>query len=556
MIRIIFAALFLVSVLQSQNVDSLYTEFLYIKGKFDFPVTEFPDSVVHRNKCGTGITASIAENFEKFSPEKQQEITLLSTRPILETSILSPASLFRIHFDTSASSLNKPGYSILEFAKAADSSYRYEVNKLGFLPALPDGQEGGDQFYDIYIMNLGGSLYGYTQPETKYPGDKYTCYTVLDNDFTNYFTEGLDAAKVTIAHEYHHAIQIGNYINRYSSDGFFYEITSVSMEELVFDEVNDYLGYLRSYFSHPERSFPRNDGYNLGIWNIFLSQRFNSNILRRMWEYMPENRALTSIDLAIRDFGSSFQAELNEFGVWTYFTNYRWRSGQYFEEGALFPLIQQSAKILFDSPKKTVSLNAEALSNNFLTFIIPSGVTTDTLSTTLSNGDITSALLNSAVVLPVSYSLSDFEESGSNQITDGLFSKIETANPALWSEANIFNVDVISKDTVRYEIDYAYPQPYKYSAPYAMQGIWIPAPVSSSGNVELAVYSTAMKQCFTGSLPVVSVSNESGEKSLTRKCVLWNALDEKGSRMPSGVYFYAVNYGDTVKTGKIAIIND
>ena len=55
---------------------------------------------------------------------------------------------------------------------------------------------------------------------------------MIDNDFTSYFSSGINGARVTVAHEFHHSIQGGNYIFR-PEDTFFYEITSTAMEEFV-----------------------------------------------------------------------------------------------------------------------------------------------------------------------------------------------------------------------------------------------------------------------------------------------------------------------------------
>ena len=70
-------------------------------------------------------------------------------------------------------------------------------------------------------------------------------------DIAIFLTKGINAARVTVAHEFHHAIQLGNYSYR-DSDLFFYELTSTSMEEFVFNSVNDYYNYLTDYFYFPQ----------------------------------------------------------------------------------------------------------------------------------------------------------------------------------------------------------------------------------------------------------------------------------------------------------------
>ena len=139
---------------------------------------------------------------------------------------------------------------------ALDSVYKFEITHLGYPLPPPDGIIGGDDKYDIYVMNIGD--YGYTQPENNVGASNWTTYMVIDNDFgSQFYTHGIDAARVTVAHEFHHAVQMGNYapINPSepyrNADRFFYELTSTAFEEFVFDNVNDYYAYMPAYFSNP-----------------------------------------------------------------------------------------------------------------------------------------------------------------------------------------------------------------------------------------------------------------------------------------------------------------
>ncbi len=177
----------------------------------------------------------------------------------------------------------------MQVAIAADSAYNFEVNYLKYPPPPGDNGDGGDNLYDIYITTAEGS-YGFTQPETSLGNHKYTSYMEIHYSFKNFYTEGLNAVRVTVAHEFHHAIQVGNYTgDKYDVDGFFYEMTSTSMEEFVYNSVNDYYAYMKSYFNNPNRVFnsfrsQSNDGYDLAVWNIFLKDKFGYDIIKKQWE--------------------------------------------------------------------------------------------------------------------------------------------------------------------------------------------------------------------------------------------------------------------------------
>ena len=179
----------------------------------------------------------------------------------IQTSVVSSNGFFRVHYDLTGT--NALGYDLNLLLQAIDSVYSFEITYLGY-PAPPsDGSAGDDDKYDIYVLNI--LDYGYTQPEDMVGASKWTSFMVIDNDFgTGFYTHGIDAARVTVAHEFHHAIQMGNYapINPSepyrSSDRFYYELTSTAFEEFVFDEVNDYYAYMPAYFNHPSQSFPQN----------------------------------------------------------------------------------------------------------------------------------------------------------------------------------------------------------------------------------------------------------------------------------------------------------
>ena len=137
---------------------------------------------------------------------------------------------------------------------------------------------------------------------------------MIDNDFSNHFTTGINGARVTVAHEFHHSIQGGNYIFR-SADTFFYELTSTAMEEFVFDDINDYYAYIPSYFRNPETPLPLTNGYNTATWDIFLRDNFDYDIIKRQWELMPSVRAMFAINTSIFEYGSSFASEYNRYGI-------------------------------------------------------------------------------------------------------------------------------------------------------------------------------------------------------------------------------------------------
>lgn len=530
------------------RLDSLFN--FYVNAR-NYNITEMPvnpeDTI--RIKCGFGTAAEVFIHFNEFTETQQGILKVLTERPATDASIVSPSGFFRIHYYSTGSFV--PQYDINAFAEALDSSYNFEVNHLGYPPPPEDTQPGvspdsagGDSKYDVYIIPL-GNYYGETFFETQVGTQPtWTSYIEVDYKFgSGFYTHGIDAARVTAAHEFHHSIQVGNYIYR-DADLFFYELTSTSMEEFVFDSVNDYYGYMDDYFRSTDRAFSENNGYNLAIWNIFMKDKFGFDIIKTQWEKMPSMRAVNAINSSLFDEGTSFGSELNKFGIWTFFTGYRTIPGEYFEESANYPVITPSDFIDFTSPSVNVTVNAHPTSNNFVDFI--DQVKSDTLTVLVTNTDNTNGINNPLNFYPFTYYVYNYNEPGSQRLTGAYYSKIITDQPSTWSSSEFFNNYLIREGEIPLEIsDYAFPNPFRYS-----RNDYVIFPVHSgvSSEASLNVYTPAMELVYSVTKPFDYLSGQ--------KVMKWNGLDNKNERVPSGVYIYITRSGSEKKIGKLVIFNE
>jgi hypothetical protein len=534
-----------------RNLDSLFNHYVLIKTGQQ--IVEKPIHLsTEQRKCGFGLAASVVTNFDKFSSYQKSILKNLFQRPITDTSITTPSGFFRIHYNKTG--VSAPAYSIQELAKALDSVYNFEVNFLVYPPPPPDNGMGGDNKYDVYISNLGGDYYGYTQPETSIGNDRYTSFIVIDNDYFGYPTSGINGAKVTVAHEFYHAIQIGNYIYR-EADIFYYEISSTAMEEFVFDDINDYYHYIEDYFNNPSRPFSVNNGYNLAIWNLFLQKNFGFGILKRIWDLMPTNRALISIAIAINEKGSTFKELLNKFAIWNYFTGTRSIPGKYYKEAFNYPLIKTSNPMPFTPPSRSYSMRSRATTNYYLK--INSGL--DTLIVILSNSDIASGIDSTEKTFPFVYTLYS-DTSRGNRKLGGIFSaEFETLNPShltFFGISEILNDLVISGDTTFYptlnQRDlFVFPNPFYFNKDYLYGGL-LNIQFNKTliiDEIELYVYSSSMQLVYNDFLKLVFLPNGA-------RGVKWNLKDNNGNPVPSGIYFVITKFSDKVFTEKVVIFNE
>jgi hypothetical protein len=521
----------------------------------------FTEQVIgtEKEKCALDLINSVKINLGNFSSPQQEILLKLLQRPDLHTSLVSESGIFRLHFDTTGT--NAPQYisgltafeNAMQVLEALDSTYNFEVSFLGYLPPPADFGEGGDDLYDIYIMRTG--YYGSTTPENIINQEQqtYTSYMDIDPEFgAGFFTRGINAMQVTIAHELHHAIQLGNYINRISSDRFFYELSSTAMEEFVYDDVNDYYQYLNSYFLSPETSLPLTIGYNSVLWNIFLQNNFDYDILKLQWELMPSIRAMFAISNSLFEYESSFAREFNKFGIWMFFTSYRTVPGSYFEEAGNYPLVKQTSIIQFNQSHPPLEMTSRAAAHTFITFSIQS--MNDSLVTIVSNGDVQSAVTDLSSIFNFQYTLFSDSSSGGRFLTGNYSSDFSADNPAFWSVSEILNNVVVREDDNvvnpgQTRIEYAYPSPFQYGKSYLFgSNIFIPLNANLAETVDFNIYTSGMNLLFQSEEIVKFLPGE-------QVGIIWNVLDQSGDKLASGVYIYVIKKGDDITKGKLVIFN-
>ncbi len=551
------------STVKPQNIDSLYRKLLELK-----PQTIIKKDIVQTMravkgrpiKCGFAIAAEIKQHLSEYDVESQKTILQILSRPVLQTSIVSPSGFFRIHFDTTG--INKPSYfsdknafyNANKLAEAFDSSYNFEVNILGYPPPPKDNVNGGDYKFDVYIENMGGGNYALTNTDSLLEDNKYTSYIQIDNSFSKsegYYTLGIEAAKATAAHEFHHTIQMGNY-GLYLDDRYYYELTSTAMEEAVFDEVNDYYYYIYSFFNHTEKSFVKHSGYDLALWNIFLREKFGGKapntgdkIIKRTWELMAypnKNKAIVAVAKALSEFGYSFKEVFKQFSIWIYFTHNHAKNNRYFDEAGNYPPL----KIIYEYklPEQTLNLkNIEPVSIRYLRFLDKSHGLPDTLITIVSNVDAITASENPENYTEINYTLSNGFFQGANKLSEDYYDKIEGALLQNIAKANIINNIVANQNFKRDKLDYPFPQPYNYNL---NSFVYIPTYPDINGMAQLNVYSSDMNLIYSKTHKIILSDKIS---------VSWNALDNNGNKLASGVYIYVTKAGGKIKKGKIVILN-
>lgn len=516
------------------------------------------------SKCGLGIRLEILDHWKEFTTDEQRQLERLLAGPVTQKSRI--AGHFQIFYDTTG--VHVP--SLLDFnslpipnsveqyvdsvAKYVNYAWSFEVDSLGYdAPPLIVGEN----YYDIYIQELGSNSYGFTQPvnqiNAQYP-PLYDSFIEIDNDYKGFFSPGIAGLKVTTAHEFHHSIQIGRY-GFWSSDRYFLEITSTWMEDVVHNDVNDYYQYLSNsssqvtQFSYPSIRFTEDDQsieYSRAIWGKFIEQRFSRATMRSTWSYIRQVQAITAIDRALNDAGSSFRDAFLEWGVWNMNTGIDADTTAYFyTEGRSYPPMRMKPMVSYSSGQRTMSGSIGVMSSEYYPFSIYNGNgDTSRMNTIISNVNVAETNLGQAY----SYIIADQGDDSFRHLSNGLFTKLSVGDPVNWSSREILidsgnhihSVPAVVSTVV------AFPNPFRASGSAKLH---FRLPASASTDANLLIISSTLDRIYSQQMPIVELMP--AEPSL-----LWDGIDESGRTIATGIYFYFITVGDLQFTGKFAVIRD
>ncbi|NQT25982.1 hypothetical protein HQ585_11545 [candidate division KSB1 bacterium] len=336
-------------------------------------------------KCGSHTIQQVHHFWPEFSVTQQSHLEQFAYRPDLTESYVSSDGLFRVHYNIEGQQAVSPEDSdasgvpdyVERTAEYLMESYQVEIVEMGLPEPPPDDEESGPE-WDVYLKNIPG-YYGWIDRDRKVGvnPDIYTTFMTLDNDYVHTKTKGLEALRVTVAHEFLHMIQFGTVfrdedLNGVCDDQFLNEAASTWMEDRVYDEVNDYLYYLPEFFEKTNRpfyTFDRSREYGLCVWFHFLDKRFQGmDIIRRILNEMIFYPAMEACDAALQDLGNSFADQLSLFYAWNMMTGTRADTLRFYPEGHLYPQISMDLYTPF-SQDTLLSASVRATASRYYGFI-------------------------------------------------------------------------------------------------------------------------------------------------------------------------------------------
>ena len=338
-------------------VGSLYAQ-LSLKQITDNK-SELPD------KCLTPFTIYAYQHNDQFARDIRSAFDAFSSQEVQNTEFyLSLSGKFLLSYTRigndavpaeDSNSNNIPDY-IEKAAQFADESYDYLVTQRGFVDPVLSGVP-----YEIRFREI--NSYGFTQSQGA------TSFIVIHRNFedfpSNNDPEGdqLGALKVTIAHEFKHAIQYAT--SRWQGNSGltnWLEMDATMIEEVVYPEVDDYVNYLNvcassacSVFRDPNRSTP--GSYYHATWMLYFDLAIDDAFWVDVWNRIrisPQDLTMFSaIDQTLRTRNLDFATEFTRNHLWHAASGTNSLAGYGFPDATFFPNPNSQTIILVEDSTQT-----------------------------------------------------------------------------------------------------------------------------------------------------------------------------------------------------------
>ncbi|MGB2805912.1 MAG: MXAN_6640 family putative metalloprotease, partial [Candidatus Zixiibacteriota bacterium] len=419
---------------------------------------------------------------------------------------------------------------------------------------------------------------------------------VLDNDYIGYGIRHFpfEWLQVTAAHEFFHAVQMGYDGREYETEPFrpyWMEMSAVWMEEMVYDNVDDYVGYLANFYDHPEWSLKTFStevpvealhAYGSCVWPMYLQERFDdTTIIKRIWEEcakVPGDNAIdcpgcpggkSATDIVLEEKGYAFEEAFREFTVWNYFTGDRARTESYYSEGEAFPQVKVG-DLHYHTTYPVFSPSGpnhpENLGSNYVVFVPDAQLDTGGLRIEFNGheGDF----VVSAVGYK-SYPHAPFDTSfiGVAKIYDWMAYDQVVMIPAVVTRSpddywiydyQAFHDSSLTGDYIPPEEDRVlqnYPNPFVITG--ETDRTFFPFILSSPSRVRIDVFNLSGERIKTiRSKRDIILSREeyTDLASLRELDLFWDGRNEEGEYVSSGVYLYIFRTDRATEVKKIAVI--
>lgn len=262
------------------------------------------------SSCLNSLILDARKNWNNLTDEAKNTFRTYLSRPSYSgTEVIVTSANFDYHYtltgadaipSTDADGSGYPDY-IENMAAIFENCWTQYTNRNFAMPPF-DGAEGGSQYYDIYVGDLGTGLYGFVSPENNIGNNPqsgttevsaYTSWMGMNKDYS--WAPGItetQAIQVTAAHEFFHAVQFGT---TSETTNFLAEATAAWSEDEIYPGIDDNFQYIVDVFNRPDiaLNWNRNDGNSgspysshwYGPWIFFryMTEHTSTDIIRAIY---------------------------------------------------------------------------------------------------------------------------------------------------------------------------------------------------------------------------------------------------------------------------------
>lgn len=550
------------------EAEAILYKVLAVKRSGQLPV-QFQRDETFAMKCATQVLEDARRSLATMPGEIRSELEGALARPVLPEFI--DTAHFRIHYSTNGGNViyQWPNTSYRDAVMAAcEASWSYiHVTKTWPAPPSDGAAGGGSGLIDCYVDALSG-VYGWTMAENPAGGgypDDWTAYFVIDNDYAGFgYADRTVPMKVTVAHEYHHVVQMGMKAN---GAGWFMENTSTFIEDEVYDSINDNYQYMPCYFGAPWTRLNTMTGcfeYACFIWPTYISENWDHSVVREIWhDFATQQNLYTAFDNELGIYGETLDSGVAEWVRWNVFTRDRNDGNHYIEGGAYQPQVN------YDGNYNTYPLvnvhpsaakKPQGLGTNYTRFRPAVGSTDNKIEVTYQGPSCSYSheisfvrkFLNEAVweeyVEPVDASGQATFEMLRWDETEYMFLVVPMKR-ACGAIAQDFTLNAVTSQQPTDVADGAIPArvirlDQNRPNPFYPQTT-IHYALSEAGPVDLSIFDASGRHVRT----LVRGNQPAGEHQ-----VRWLGSDDAGKMLPVGVYFYTLRANGAEEVRKMLLL--
>ena len=241
--------------------------------------------------------------------------------------------------------------AVVVAAQAAEDAL-VKFSELSYVAPLDDGDSpcasnGDSDAVDIYLLHFAAAD-GQTVLDHCQEGAPRRCagFVLVENDFRGGgYADVAEGMRTVVPHELFHLVQ-----DAYDADveRWWAEGSAQWAAKQVYPDLQDLERFLPAYFDNPWRplNVPPNGVitdflYATAIWPVFLQQRFDSSIVREIYEGFGQgpDGVLPTTDVVLQAHDSTLAQEFLQFAAYNATTGGRGTDTAGYTEGASYPVV-------------------------------------------------------------------------------------------------------------------------------------------------------------------------------------------------------------------------